>query len=770
MKWTSSNVAATSVIGALLVNQKLNTRSSIQPQNEINSEVAYLTANDGQEIFTLPQLGTAVATDLYGYGTNFKIELQVHDTAPGGLPGGIPGGILYPLTTDLSDNLFTIQAPTTINTPIGCTSNTDFVVSLDSNTPPAQNVLSGTKGVKFAEYNITSCKDGLQLEGIQSDLMPVTQISAVQNLHIVGTSNIVSDVISNPSSHLYFYFPTHLIFSANETKKLEVIGDIKDDAVVGSQIYFRLKAFGWAPNGGIVDYGNGIVVSNIFTVYAPTTTSLDPTPRIAYWYGKVNQHVDAQGNWMTDPDGRSGATIDKLTYCKKWYPNTTSVIPYISEKITWYSAGNVNPFEYPQISDKCVQGIIPPIQTGTEKILFMGGKINDKYKFYNDIYSSSNMYKWDLVSQNNDTVIDNKWSGRSNALSVYFKNQYWLIGGRIPFSTNQTDSNEVWSSVDGITWTKKSSIQNLDEVTARVTVFNGKMYILNAGSSIGSSDKMLSSSDGVNWTSVSVPDLGLRVYPSFFTFGNKMYVLGGSKLDHTNFTDIWSSYDGSIWTQVTNQAPWGGNLVGAIPIVYNNTVYLIGGQTSLNASVNTLTWHSTDGVNWSSVVNNKNMLIGDDIIVANNRIWYTGNDDPYLWNSIDGSNWVKSCINVPWPPRYWHSMISNGGTPSNEPQSTCGQQSIKDLLNTDTNNNLTKSDQSIASNESISNNVFGFTRGLKLGLRGEDVKALQRLLHIKVDGIYGNRMLAKVKEWQISNGLKADGIFGPASRQKISSN
>ena len=40
-------------------------------------------------------------------------------------------------------------------------------------------------------------------------------------------------------------------------------------------------------------------------------------PRIMYWDGKVNQHIDLNtGLWTTDPDGTSGSGIDKLTYCK----------------------------------------------------------------------------------------------------------------------------------------------------------------------------------------------------------------------------------------------------------------------------------------------------------------------------------------------------------------------------------------------------------------------------------------------------------------------
>ena len=97
----------------------------------------------------------------------------------------------------------------------------------------------------------------------------------------------------------------------------------------------------------------------------PSNTG-DTTPRVMFWYGKVNQHIDPQGTWQTDADGTSGANLDKLTYCKKYFPNTTSVEDYKIESIgTWKDAGNVqnsyNPASYyftSKMSTKCVQGSV----------------------------------------------------------------------------------------------------------------------------------------------------------------------------------------------------------------------------------------------------------------------------------------------------------------------------------------------------------------------------------------------------------------------------
>jgi hypothetical protein len=117
------------------------------------------------------------------------------------------------------------------------------------------------------------------------------------------------------------------------------------------------------------------LVSTPTPVPTATPSARDTTPRIMYWWGKVNQHTDAYGNWLTDPDGVSGADLDKLTYCKKFYPNTIGVEDYMLETTnTWRNRGNVDgPFTSIKMSTKCLQQgdnhIIPtPTPTPTPSI------------------------------------------------------------------------------------------------------------------------------------------------------------------------------------------------------------------------------------------------------------------------------------------------------------------------------------------------------------------------------------------------------------------
>ena len=88
-------------------------------------------------------------------------------------------------------------------------------------------------------------------------------------------------------------------------------------------------------------------------VCMPNPNTGDVTPRIAYWSGKINQHT-LNGTWTTDPDGSSGANINQLTYCKKWYPNTTSVIAYQLETITFRGVGNTGAYVSTRQSYACI--------------------------------------------------------------------------------------------------------------------------------------------------------------------------------------------------------------------------------------------------------------------------------------------------------------------------------------------------------------------------------------------------------------------------------
>jgi peptidoglycan hydrolase-like protein with peptidoglycan-binding domain len=60
-----------------------------------------------------------------------------------------------------------------------------------------------------------------------------------------------------------------------------------------------------------------------------------------------------------------------------------------------------------------------------------------------------------------------------------------------------------------------------------------------------------------------------------------------------------------------------------------------------------------------------------------------------------------------------------------------------------------------------------FTRTLRVGMRGDDVKFLQTLLKINSDGIFGAHTLTSVEAFQLTHGLAVDGIVGPKTQASL---
>lgn len=56
---------------------------------------------------------------------------------------------------------------------------------------------------------------------------------------------------------------------------------------------------------------------------------------------------------------------------------------------------------------------------------------------------------------------------------------------------------------------------------------------------------------------------------------------------------------------------------------------------------------------------------------------------------------------------------------------------------------------------------------LKVGSKGEEVKAVQKVLGLPADGVFGPATEAAVKKWQAANGLAADGLVGKNTMAKM---
>lgn len=182
------------------------------------------------------------------------------------------------------------------------------------------------------------------------------------------------------------------------------------------------------------------------------------------------------------------------------------------------------------------------------------------------------------------------FEARDSHTSVVFGNKIWVIGG---IGVDSDLPGDVWSSSDGVTWTHVTNSAPFSRRDGHTSVvYDNKMWVI-GGYSPGHQNDVWSSSDGETWTQVTVSKpFPARSEHTSVVYNNKMWVIGGDgRMGVGLMNDVWSSSDGATWTQVT---PAGGVFparTGHTSVVYNNTIWVIGGQDEEGTRLNDV-WYA----------------------------------------------------------------------------------------------------------------------------------------------------------------------------------
>jgi hypothetical protein len=140
--------------------------------------------------------------------------------------------------------------------------------------------------------------------------------------------------------------------------------------------------------------------------------------------------------------------------------------------------------------------------------------------------------------------------------------------------------------------------------------------------------------------------------------------------------DVWSSRDGKVWTQVTNDAPW---LHSDLPmsIAFKGRMWMMGGWYNGRLeghSASSAVWSSTDGASWTQVTAKAGWSprIAAALVEFRGRMWILGGTEDYyfgdrnslkndVWSSADGRTWTLATANAGWSPRAYHQAVVHGG-------------------------------------------------------------------------------------------------------------
>lgn len=216
-----------------------------------------------------------------------------------------------------------------------------------------------------------------------------------------------------------------------------------------------------------------------------------------------------------------------------------------------------------------------------------------------------------------------------------------------------------------------SPASNWAEVTAHAafsgryglsgTVFNNSMWVVGgaAGNSNGSVTYYYSdvwtSSNGSSWTEKTAnAPFGGRYGSQLLSFNGKLWLIAGNK-NGTLVNDVWSSSDGVTWTQVLAQAAPSATQFSSREdfgaVVYNNAMWVIGGYGTGPISKNDV-WSSADGITWTQVLANGPSSAGQfaprwglSAVVYNNAMWVLSGAHSTVPNVIDtayGDAWSST--------------------------------------------------------------------------------------------------------------------------------
>jgi hypothetical protein len=156
------------------------------------------------------------------------------------------------------------------------------------------------------------------------------------------------------------------------------------------------------------------------------------------------------------------------------------------------------------------------------------------------------------------------WKPRLGAGGVVFDGKMWVLGGleRYFDGTERDLLNDVWCSTDGAHWTQATAKAPWAQRAYHgAVVYDNKIWVFGGGNYrpayLGYND-VWSSADGVRWTKVTDhAPWSPRIWFSSVVYKDRIWVLGGwSDKPSVNWNDVWYTADGKHWKELRTKTIW----------------------------------------------------------------------------------------------------------------------------------------------------------------------------------------------------------------------
>ena len=247
----------------------------------------------------------------------------------------------------------------------------------------------------------------------------------------------------------------------------------------------------------------------------------------------------------------------------------------------WSSSDGKN-WELVNAAAPWIHSDLPMSVVFKNKMWMMGGWYKGRLEGHsasNQVWSSKDGKKW--RAETNAAA----WSPRIAAAVVEFKGKLWLMGGteNYYFGDRNSLKNDVWYTSNGKDWKLATADAGWPpRAYHQAVVLNGKIYLFGGGNYVPqyfALNDVWSSEDGVRWTKVTDAPWHERIWFSGVVYRNRIWVMGGwSNNPYKNWPDVWYSKDGKEWKQYTASSVW-KERHEASAFVFRDKIWVAGGMT-----------------------------------------------------------------------------------------------------------------------------------------------------------------------------------------------
>ena len=277
-------------------------------------------------------------------------------------------------------------------------------------------------------------------------------------------------------------------------------------------------------------------------------------------------------------------------------------------------------------------------------------------KGYSLAYSDVNTVEDWIVALEDELVIPSDGYGGSmggmNSMEMVTFGSY--VGFYNEGSSSTEGSNPFHFSQDGIFWNESDLPFNLSSsMYGDISVeLNASLYVVKSSPTPGDGEapmRVATTSNGSDWTelSVSLPVTNINVN-ELVAFANQVWLFGNVE---ASIGILLKSSDGATWDAVAT--PPGLSQTYGVDIVSTPERLVV--LASLSGGDGTYVWSTTDGSNWtqsSAVVPSGGSTYGVEMAYANGALWTLaipeGESFQALYKSTDwGNSWSQVTTNLP---------------------------------------------------------------------------------------------------------------------------